>query len=340
MTYFLKAVKKSGLYERFSSLVKGFGYVCQYLSEKLPGLTKDFGDITQQILRSRASPFDWSDVKAQSLCHVVETIFENSGGPDFDNFFSQCCHPLTSTYIQLLIDRKTWDEKLRNCLALQHFLTDEIAASQVEVVLEGLYLPTTSNIAMSSKPVQAANGMVRLLVEADLDFERLHEIYNTKGLTELELSLRSAFLNKMSGQPRSVVDQFITTSRMIVKYFKTHGHLPLKEILASATQTAKKMSDDEFNYRGKKLEDTPQMQQINLLKELLKYVQKKLLYQSLNSQDVDKLLKIFITSDLTMDTIEALILKSCCSKLEFCQNVENTLAEYWNLPRVSISEVS
>ena len=183
-----------------------------FFTEKIPGLSKDFGDITQQILRSRASPYDWSDVKAQSLCHVVETIFENSGGPDFDNFFSQCCHPLTSTYIQLLIDRKTWDEKLRNCLALQHFLTDEIAASQVEVVLEGLYLPTTSNIAMSSKPVQAANGMVRLLVEADLDFERLHEIYNTKGLTELELSLRSAFLNKMSGQPRSVVDQVIMSA--------------------------------------------------------------------------------------------------------------------------------
>ena len=34
MTYFLKAVKKSGLYERFSSLVKGLGYVCQYLSGK------------------------------------------------------------------------------------------------------------------------------------------------------------------------------------------------------------------------------------------------------------------------------------------------------------------
>ena len=102
-------------------------------------------------------------------------------------------------------------------MALQHFLTDEIAASQVEVVIEGLYLPTTSNIAMSSKPVQAANGMVRLLVEADLDFERLHEIYNTKGLTELELSLRSAFLNKMSGQPRSVVDQVIMKSH--VKFY-------------------------------------------------------------------------------------------------------------------------
>ena len=127
---------------------------------------------------------------------------------------------------------------------------------------------------------------------------------------------------------------------MIVKYFKTHGHLPLKVILASAIQTAKKMSDDESNYRGKKLEDTPEMQQINLLKELLKYVQKKLSYQSLNSQDVDKLLKIFITSDFTMETIEALILKSCCSKLEFCQNVENTLADYWNLPYVPITEVS
>ena len=79
-----------------------------FFTEKIPGLSKDFGDITQQILRSRASPYDWSDVKAQSLCHVVETLLESSGGPNFDNFFSQCCHPIASTYIQLLIDRKTW----------------------------------------------------------------------------------------------------------------------------------------------------------------------------------------------------------------------------------------
>ena len=32
MAYFLKAVKKSGLYEKFCFLVKGLGYVCQYLS--------------------------------------------------------------------------------------------------------------------------------------------------------------------------------------------------------------------------------------------------------------------------------------------------------------------
>ena len=74
---------------------------CFFVTEKLPGLGKDFGDITQQILRSRASPFDWSDVKAQSLCHVVETLFENSGGPNFDNFFSQCCHPIGKKYYAL-----------------------------------------------------------------------------------------------------------------------------------------------------------------------------------------------------------------------------------------------
>ena len=32
MAYLLKAVKKSGLYEKFCFLVKGLGYVCQYLS--------------------------------------------------------------------------------------------------------------------------------------------------------------------------------------------------------------------------------------------------------------------------------------------------------------------
>ena len=53
------------------------------------------------------------------------------------------------------------------------------------------------------------------------------------------------------------------------------------------------------------------------------------------------LLKILIASDLTMDTIETLILKSNLKKVEFCQNVENTLADHWNLPYdVPITKVS
>ena len=61
----------------------------------------------------------------------------------------------------------------------------------------------------------------------------------------------------------------------------------------------------------------------------------------MNSQDVDKLLKILIASDLTMDSIEALIFKSNFSRSEFCQNVENTLANHWKiLPNVPMPEVS
>ena len=131
---------------------------------------------------------------------------------------------------------------------------------------------------------------------------------------------------------------------MIVKYFKTHGHLPLREILASAIETAKKMSEYESSTTnsGKNLEEnTPEMLQIYLWKELLGYVQEKILYQSMNSQDVDKLLKILIASDLTMDSIEALIFKSNFSRSEFCQNVENTLANHWKiLPNVPMPEVS
>ena len=93
---------------------------------------------------------------------------------------------------------------------LEQYLTEQLAASHVEVVLEGLYMPINSSIAQASAPDQAANAMIRLLIDAGLDFEQLHEIYNVKGLPDLELSLRTAFLDKMVGQPRNVVDQVKT----------------------------------------------------------------------------------------------------------------------------------
>jgi hypothetical protein len=79
-----------------------------------------------------------------------------------------------------------------------------------------MYAPSEEyeEVRGASMPHQAAGAMCRMLVESDLDFDRLHEMYNENGLPDLELALRTAFLHKMVGQNRAVVDQVINKTKI------------------------------------------------------------------------------------------------------------------------------
>ena len=163
--------------------------------------------MARKILQKQASENDWSELKAFTIYEIVHTLFADEGGHNYNNFYSKCVHSMSSPFVTKLLEKKTLQDKMRTCLPLEQYLTKELAASHVEIVLEGLYFPTNSDIARTSEQAQAANGMVRTLVEAGLDFEHLHEIYQLKGLENLELALRTAFVHKLAGQPRHVVDQ-------------------------------------------------------------------------------------------------------------------------------------
>ena len=90
---------------------------------------------------SRMSP-SWSEVKAEFINQVVDKIFESDGGPNFNNLYSRCVYPMSSIYVIQLIELKTLHDKIKKCLPLEQFLAEQLAASDVEVVIEGLYLPT------------------------------------------------------------------------------------------------------------------------------------------------------------------------------------------------------
>ena len=89
-----------------------------------------------------------------------------------------------------------------------NYLEDQIKAQNRVLTLDGIFKPP---LALVSKTVtyKAAYALCKMLVEADLDFVKLHEIFNSSGLDQLELALRTAFLHKMVGQTRPVVDQVI-----------------------------------------------------------------------------------------------------------------------------------
>ena len=163
--------------------------------------------MARKVLNKEVSEDDWSELKAFTIYEIVHTLFAEEGGHNYTNFYSKCIHTMASSFVTKLLEKRTLHDKMRTCLPLEQYLTKELAASHVEIVLEGLYFPTNSDLARASEPAQAANGMIRTLVEAGLAFEHLHEIFHLKGLENLELALRSAFVHKMAGQPRHVVDQ-------------------------------------------------------------------------------------------------------------------------------------
>ena len=50
--------------------------------------------------------------------------------------------------------------------------------------------------------------------------DQLLAMYKTRGLSVLELQVRTAFLGQMAGQSRRVVDNMVTATRMVVEYFR------------------------------------------------------------------------------------------------------------------------
>ena len=55
-------------------------------------------------------------------------------------------------------------------------------------------------------------------------------------MADLELTLRTVFLEKMAGQSRAVVDQTIRTTRLVVAYFTSNGHRELEDLLEEARE--------------------------------------------------------------------------------------------------------
>ena len=178
-----------------------------HFPENCQGLIGNLSDVAGRILQKVVSENDWSELKAFTIYEIIHTLFAKEGGHNYKNFYSKCVHSMSSSFVNKLLEKRTLQDKLRTCLPLEQYLTKELAASQIEIVLEGLFFPTNSDIARTSEQAQAANGMVRTLIEAGLDFEHLHEIFQLKGLESLELALRTAFVHKLAGQSRHVVDQ-------------------------------------------------------------------------------------------------------------------------------------
>ncbi len=243
----IKAAKRLKVYDRFRRTVRGVGDLCTYLAQCHAKRLSEGGAADSQGridfgLSSVARAVLGEAVSSRSPCQRRAQVVHGSlerllGGakPGYQNFFSRFLHPLDSRLVQGLISFRTVREREEECLPLRVFVARELAARREEegvLVAEGVYAPSAEDeLRHPARPEeQVAAAVCRLLVGADLDLPRLQRVFRERGLDGLELALRTNFLRRMAGQPRPVVDQTITATRLVVSFFRQNGHKSLEEM--------------------------------------------------------------------------------------------------------------
>ena len=105
--------------------------------------------------------------------------------------------------------------------------------------IESGYGPGKSNVSQTS-PQLVASGVIRLLVSAGFQFDKLLDMVKSRGIGDLELQIRTAFLGMMAGQSRQVVDQTVLATRMVVRYFQINGARSLEDLQLKSKQEEEK----------------------------------------------------------------------------------------------------
>ena len=158
---------------------------------------------------------------------------------------------MKSRLIEKMANLRTLNEKLGLFLPLQQYIGQELSRQQCDLIQEGIYAPTEEDSeSVLSEPEQVAQTMCRMLVQAGFQFDHLLKLSEERGMPELELALRTGFLDKMAGQSRAVIDQTIRATRLVTSFFRQFGHMSLEEL----TKNAKKL--EEENTQGRLVEVT------------------------------------------------------------------------------------
>ena len=85
-------------------------------------------------------------------------------------------------------------------------------------------------------PKLVASAVIRILISAGFHFDQLLDMVKIRGIGDLELQLRTAFLGMMAGQSRQVVDQTILATRLVLRYFQINGGRTLEDLLSESKQ--------------------------------------------------------------------------------------------------------
>ncbi|XP_059095481.1 uncharacterized protein LOC131890195 [Tigriopus californicus] len=252
LPHVIKAFMKAGLYDRFANVVKGVADLCNFVAKEhswrfmvngkleLSLAHVYYNTVGERFNHANRGP----DGRAEGIYQCLERLLENK--PSFGNFIGKFAHHLKSREILKLVNFKTEAERLELFLPLQLFIADELADEQVELIVASVYAPSEQDEEKYlSEPQKVAIGMCQILVQAGFDFEGLLKSYQQEGLAQLELKLRTTFLERMMNKSRAVIDQTIRTQKLVVAFFRRHGHFSFDHLMTLAKdQHAKDKAKD------------------------------------------------------------------------------------------------
>jgi hypothetical protein len=237
----IKSMRKHGLEERFGRTVKGMGDLCTYLAQCHVDKFMRKGKVDLSLINvlSIIKPSyvgSTCEIRAKNSYQVLENLMAPEHRPTYNNFFSTYIHPLNSKTISRMTTYRTLRERVELFLPLQQYVAVHLTMSDARLKIEGVYAPKGEEESkyLSHPPTMIAVAMCRMLVTSGSDFDQLLNEYKAEGPEKLELKVRTAFLQKMAGQSRAVIDQTIRTTKLVVQFFKTSGHRSLKELVKEA----------------------------------------------------------------------------------------------------------
>jgi len=237
----VKSVRRSGLFDKFAKLVSGMGDLASFLSQKKPRQYNNLNSLETDYEKtfgrkmSPQSPMceDRAKISQEILGKLLETA------PTFSNFFSSYSNPLTSTKTLKLINFKTTEERQELFRPLEVDIADQLQQQEGDLTVEGLYAPQAGPgqaTGAQPSPKLVASAVIRILISAGFHFDQLLDMVKIRGIGDLELQLRTAFLGMMAGQSRQVVDQTILATRLVVRYFQINGGRTIDDLMAESKQ--------------------------------------------------------------------------------------------------------
>ena len=201
LTGLVKSVRKHNLYQRFSQLVSAVGSLTNFLLKKNVRGVTDSSSLEvcyHAVFQRKMYPLHpMSDDRARICFEIVGKVLDSP--PSFRNLFSACCQPLTSSEVQRMLSFRTREEKLEMFERLEANIRAELERQQRESRAGETFYPGQADSGEDS-PALTARQIVQQLVEVGFQFEQLLEIARQRGVGNLELQVRTAFLGQMAGR--------------------------------------------------------------------------------------------------------------------------------------------
>ena len=217
LTDIIKVFRKHNLYQRFSGLVSAVGSLTNLLLHKnVRGVTDSSSLETcyYSVFQRKMYPIHpMSDDRARICFDIVGKVLESP--PSFRNLFSLCCQPLSSSEIQRKVNFRTREERLEMFEMLEEDIQAQLESQRRESQARETFYPGQTD--SEDKPVVTARQIVQQLVEVGFQFDQLLEIAKLRGIGNLELQVRTAFLGQMAGRIVFNLVRILSNSLSVVR---------------------------------------------------------------------------------------------------------------------------